>query len=61
MIFHRCDKCGKEMEQKSLGISVGSAFSGIELCSDCSKPIIEILNRKKLLQKDLERLKQAAI
>lgn len=57
MTIHKCDNCGKEMERKTLGISIGKELNVIssELCDVCALPIIEVLNQKHLLQDKLAK------
>ena len=55
MVLHRCDKCEKPLNSTKadyLEMSLGW-HPGFELCEDCAKPVIEALERFKLLPEKL--------
>ncbi len=54
MRITKCDICKKTIkrgtESTSLGYSSVNSFASFEFCSECSKPLIKILEDKKLIK-----------
>lgn len=53
MTTHTCDKCGTKLDQNPLQVRI--QFSHVELCKQCSEPLIEVLKEADLLQDELQR------
>lgn len=52
MTITKCDLCEREIEGKSLQVSVG--FSPrVELCQECARPIVKGLTDLHLLEEQL--------
>lgn len=55
MTIRKCDECGKTISDKPVIISLGF-WPKIELCEGCAKPVLEFLDRKNLLQEELQKI-----
>ncbi|OVE78725.1 hypothetical protein BVY00_02040 [bacterium G20] len=55
MTIKKCDKCSKTISDKPVIISLGY-WPKVELCESCAKPVLEFLDRKDLLQEELQKI-----
>jgi rRNA maturation endonuclease Nob1 len=56
MFIHKCDFCGKEIEEP---VYVGLGFRyEHELCDDCGAPILRFLIKNKIIDKNKNKIKK---
>lgn len=49
MITHRCDNCKKVIKFQKI-LELNHAFTRLDLCQACAKPILRLLDSQQLLK-----------
>ena len=53
MTIHKCDICGKKIENENSAVGIGNRgfFAKFILCNGCGKPIVDFMMKNKLINK----------
>lgn len=54
MRITKCDICKKSIAKTAeiVNVSIGLFRSSFDICADCAKPILKVLENKKLIEKN---------
>lgn len=58
MLVFKCDKCKKEIKERTKIVRVGINFPEFYLCFACGKPVLDFLKKHKLFNsKEKQKIK----